>query len=144
MTTSSFDRHTAIAGGGGAFTATLDRSFEIWGPNGGYLSAIALRAAGASAAPGHRPASISVQYIGRAEFGLVDIAVEPVKTGGAALSFVTMMQDGKRFLTAQVWTTARDDGPDDTAIAMPAVTAPDTYPTLDVAFAEAGHPISPF
>lgn len=144
MTMSSFERHTAISGSDGSFTATLDRSFEIWGPNGGYLSATALRAAGASAAAGHRPASITVQYIGRAAFGPIDIAVETVKTGGAALYFVTMVQETKRFLTAQVWTTARDEGPDETALAMPAVDAPEAYPTLETAFAEAGYPISPF
>jgi len=56
-----FDTHTRLEPReGGHFRATLDRAFEIWGPNGGYLSAIALRAAGFVAPAGHRPASITV------------------------------------------------------------------------------------
>ena len=45
------DRDTAVVGDGGRYTATLSDDWEIWGPNGGYIAAILLRAAGAS----HRP-----------------------------------------------------------------------------------------
>lgn len=144
MSESTLARHTVASGSDGVFTATLDKSFEIWGPNGGYLSAIALRAGGAMAPAGHRPASISVQYIGRADFGPVDVMVETVKAGSAALFFVTMLQDGKRFLTAQVWTTARDQGPAVAAATMPDVPPPDQCRTLEDAYAEAAFPVSPF
>ncbi len=142
--TGSFDRHTTIVGDDGAFTATLDRSFEIWGPNGGYLSAIALRAADATAAAGHRPASITVQYIGRAQFGAVEVAIETVRTGASALFFVTMTQGGTRFLVAQVWTTARDSGPVGTALAMPDVALPHDLEALEAAVARTGQPLNPF
>src|SRR4029077_20273976 len=48
---------TAVEGHDGRYTARLSRDWEIWGPNGGYVAALALRAAGAPsrlAAPASR------------------------------------------------------------------------------------------
>ncbi len=104
---SLFATHTAVVPQAGGSRATLDRAFEIWGPNGGYLSAIALRAAGHAAPAGNRPASITVQYPARAEFGDAEVEVELIKGVSAALLAVTMRQGDRRFLTAQVWTTDR-------------------------------------
>ena len=42
-----FALDTAVSGEDGRYTATLSHDWEIWGPNGGYVAAIALRAAGA-------------------------------------------------------------------------------------------------
>jgi len=39
-----FERETRVEGGGGRYRAALSQDWEIWGPNGGYLAAIALRA----------------------------------------------------------------------------------------------------
>lgn len=141
---SLFATHTAIEPQGDCFRATLDRSFEIWGPNGGYLSAIALRAAGRRAPPGHRPASITVQYPARAEFGDADVEVEQIKGGSAALLTVTMRQGDRRFLMAQVWTTDRDQGPDVQAVAMPDLPPPDALEPLGAHLERAGRPENPF
>ena len=56
------DATTVIEAGGG-LAATLHPNWEIWGPNGGYLSAVALRAAGRVAPEGHRPVTYSCQYL---------------------------------------------------------------------------------
>ena len=37
---------TEVRGGDGHYTCELSRDWEIWGPNGGYIAAIVLRAAG--------------------------------------------------------------------------------------------------
>lgn len=105
--------------------ATLARDWEIWGPNGGYVAAIALRAAGMVAPVGHRPATISVQYLSVAQFAAVDCLVEPVKKGRSAWCLnVALVQNAKRFLQAQVWTTDKLDGPVVREIAMPDVAGP--------------------
>jgi hypothetical protein len=50
------ERATRVQARDGGFVAELSRDWEIWGPNGGYLATIALRAAG-MVAQIQRPAS---------------------------------------------------------------------------------------
>ncbi|HEX4304026.1 MAG TPA: thioesterase family protein [Rhizomicrobium sp.] len=116
---------TALTERDGRLFATLSRDWEIWGPNGGYVSAIALRAAGKIAPAGHRPVTISVQYLSAGKFAEAEAIVEPVKQGRTAWCInVALVQDGKRFLQAQVWTTDRSDGPTTREVAMPEVAMP--------------------
>lgn len=123
---------TAIAIDGERLTATLDKDWNIWGPNGGYVASVALRAAGALAPEGHRPASISVQYLSVAEFEAVDCQVKPVKKGrNAWLLNVALIQKDRTFLQAQVWTTNKVDGPQVLEAAMPSVPGPDALKTMD-------------
>src|ERR1700691_1000583 len=72
---------TAIRDEGGRLSATLSRDWEIWGPNGGYVSAIALRAAGKIAPPDHRPATFSGQYLSAGQFEDVEIQADAVRKG---------------------------------------------------------------
>ena len=74
------ERDTELSGKDGHYTAELSRDWEIWGPNGGYLSAIALRAAGAVAKI-RRPASFAGQFLRVAEFGKVDVRVSVPRAG---------------------------------------------------------------
>lgn len=116
---------TAIRQDGERLTASLNRDWNIWGPNGGYVAAIALRAAGAVAPPDHRPASISVQYVSVGAFEDAECQVTPVKKGrNAWLLNVALVQNGRTFLQAQVWTTNKTDGPGLTEAVMPAAPSP--------------------
>src|SRR5262245_13482359 len=127
----SFVKATSLSESGDTLTAEISRDWEIWGPNGGYLSAIALRAAGLRAPAGHRPASISVQYLSRAEFGAAEVSVTLRREARAAACFaVSMRQSDKAILDAQIWTTNKpeSEGPDYSEIAMPDVPAPETLP----------------
>lgn len=111
---------TAVRRDGERLVADLSRDWELWGPNGGYVSAVALRAVGAVVPPGHRPATLSVQYVGVGGFGETECRVTPVKQGRSAwLVNVELAQAGKAFLQAQVWTVARDDGPEVLEASMP-------------------------
>ena len=47
--------------GGGRYRAPVSPQYEIWGPMGGYIASLALRAAGAEARL-HRPASFFCHY----------------------------------------------------------------------------------
>lgn len=107
----SFTLDTALSERDGALFADVSRRWDIWGPNGGYLAAIALRAAGLRAGVGHRPAGFSCQYLRPGLFGEALLEVETLKSGRNASCFsVAMVQEGKRTLTAQVWTTAAAAG----------------------------------
>lgn len=118
--------NTAVRRTEGGLSADLSRNWEIWGPNGGYVASIALRAAGAVAPEGHRPASLSCQYLSVGAFGPAEIVVEPVKQGRSAWCLnVALSQEGRTFLRAQVWTVAgREGGPSSADRAMPEVPRP--------------------
>lgn len=105
-----FEVETRVAGGDGRYTATLDPAWEIWGPCGGYVAAVLLRAAGAeSAFP--VPVSLAVQFLGVAGFAPVDLAVETLQAGRRSQCLrVAMSQDGRPVSHAVVWTKAEPDG----------------------------------
>ena len=56
--------------GEGRFRATLSTDWEIWGPNGGYVAAIALRAAG-RVAKVPRPAAFTGHFLSGAPVAAV-------------------------------------------------------------------------
>jgi acyl-CoA thioesterase-2 len=99
-----FELDTRVAKSGDGYTATLSRDWEIWGPNGGYVAAIALRAAGA-ASRFRRPASFSAHYLGVASFDAVDVQVTLLKAAKRAESLrVSLTQGGNPIMEALVWT----------------------------------------
>ena len=123
-----FHEDTALADIDGVLTADLSKDWEIWGPNGGYVSAIALRAAGTLAPKGHRPASFTCQYLSVGAFGPAQATARVLKAGRSAVCIaVELSQEGKVFLMAQVWTTNRDAGPE-----MAATAYPDVQPAADL------------
>lgn len=87
----------------GRFSATLSPDWEIWGPNGGYLASVALRAGGV-AAQRARPASISAHFVGAGRSGAVDIATRINRSTRVATSVsVEITQDDRPWLVATVW-----------------------------------------
>ncbi len=61
--------------GDGRFAATLDPNWEVWGPQGGYLASVGLRAAAAHMDRA-RPASLNVHFVGAGASGPVIVEVE--------------------------------------------------------------------
>lgn len=107
-----FARDTRIepAGAAGRFTAELSEDWAIWGPNGGYLTAIALRAAGAVATI-RRPATLTTHFLRSPQFAPVDLEVEVLHAGRRSESLrVAMSQGGKRMLECLVRTAAEGPG----------------------------------
>lgn len=90
--------------GPGRYRAVLSPDWAVWGPNGGYVAAIALRAALAeSRLP--RPASFHCHFLAVGEFAPVEIAVAPLGGSKRAESLrVDVVQDGRALLAASVWT----------------------------------------
>ena len=95
---------TAVDGSGGRYRATVSGDWEIWGPMGGYVAAIALRAAAAEAPAGLEPASFTCQFLSPARFETIDIdVVVRRKARRAAAVTARVEQDGVAILDAQVW-----------------------------------------
>lgn len=117
--------------GGGRYRATLRQDWEIWGPMGGYVAAVAFRAAGLATEHPH-PASLSCHYLGVARFDVVDIRVEARKTGRAASSHrVEITQEGRPILDALVWSVADNEGLEHDETVAPDVPGPDGLPTME-------------
>lgn len=136
---------TAIRQDGDRLTCALHKDWNIWGPNGGYVASVALRAAGVAAPEDHRPATISVQYLSVAEFGEVECRVTPVKKGrNAWLLNVALVQNDRTFLQAQVWTTNKTGGPLTREAVMPDVPHPDSLKTIAEHLGPGADPISGF
>ena len=127
----ALDVDTSIIGGPQRGTVALSRDWEIWGPNGGYLAAIALRAAG-GATELTRPVSFTAHFLGVAEFAPVDLAVRSLRRTKRAESLaVSMTQAGRPVLEAMAWVAAGDgEGLAHDAWTMPEVPAPETVGTM--------------
>jgi acyl-CoA thioesterase II len=107
------------------FTAMVHPDWEIWGPEGGYVAAIALRAAGA-VSPFARPASFFCHYLSVAAFAPVDLVVTPLRAGRTVLAQrVEMRQDGRPILDAMVWSVGEVEGLVHHDLAPPDVGDPD-------------------
>ncbi len=103
---SDLEHATRMQGDGGKYLAHLSSDWEIWGPNGGYLAAIALRAAG-RAAHIQRPRSFYCHFLSSPAVDAVELNVKVIKQGRRAESFaVEMTQEGKPILHALVKTVA--------------------------------------
>jgi acyl-CoA thioesterase II len=116
----------------GSYRAMVHRDWEIWGPCGGYVAAIALRAAGAES-PFARPASFFCHYLSVADFAPVDLVVTPLRQGRTVLAQrVEMTQDGRPVLDAMVWSVGRVEGLEHVDVTPPHVSDPmDTPPWVD-------------
>jgi len=102
--------HGGDRDGTGRFMATLSPEWEIWGPMGGYVAAVALRAAGA-ASPFDRPATFSCHYLAVARFEPVQLHVTVQRAASTAMSQrVVMTQRDRQVLTAEVWSVGPVDG----------------------------------
>ena len=140
-------RDTAVHGGDGEFTATLSRDWEIWGPMGGYVAAVALRAAGAHSRF-NRPASLVGHFLGVAAFESVQLTTVTKRAASRAESIaVSMTQHGRPIFEALVWTVAEGvAGLEHDCSRFPAeVGPPEEYPTVAEHLARIGEePDPPF
>jgi acyl-CoA thioesterase-2 len=116
----------------GLYRGRLERAWEIWGPNGGYIASVALRAAAAhSELP--RPASFSCQYLAVGEFAAVDARVTTTRrTKRAEAVTVELHQGGRLLLTAQAWfIDDNHEGLEHDFARMPAVAHWTELPTVE-------------
>ena len=116
----------------GRYRARLSEEWEIWGPMGGYVASLALRAAGCAASeaardhrPAARPASFSCHYLGVAKFEEVDIRVSTLRAAKTALSQrVELSQHDRPILEATVWSIDGVEGLEHDATEPPPVPGP--------------------
>ena len=136
-----FDLDTSLAPiGDGSFTRAASREWEIWGPNGGYMAALALRAAGVHCGR-PRPANASVHFLGVANFDdPLTITPSTLRQARSATSVaVHISQGGKPIVHALVWGIDDDlPGLDHEEAPMPSAPGWKSLPTSQERFAAAG------
>lgn len=102
-----FELDTRVEGADGRYTARLSCDWEIWGPNGGYLASIALRAAGREAAI-PRPVAFYGQFLSVGRFEQVEIEVAVLRPGKRAEALRVDLRQGGRPLFTGLLRTARE------------------------------------
>jgi acyl-CoA thioesterase-2 len=123
-----FEVDTRVDGAAGRYVAELRPAWNIWGPNGGYLCAIALRAVGRESAIA-RPVAFYGHYLRVAKFERVEIQVEALARGRRAESFqVRIAQDGAFVFAGMVRTAIRGDGLTHDFDSAPTVPRPEELP----------------
>jgi acyl-CoA thioesterase len=139
-----FALDTGLDGGEGRYQAKLSQDWRIWGPNGGYIAAIALRAAGRESRLA-RPATFTCQFLDVGAFAPAQVRVEAWRRGRAAEAFgVSLEQDGKHLLEAQVWTVGELDGLAHDVSQAPDVPSPEELPEFAPTPAPGDPPPHPF
>jgi acyl-CoA thioesterase-2 len=112
------------------YAVTLNQDWEIWGPQGGYVAACALRATGAASAH-PLPVAMSCHYLNVAQWGEVQLRVAPRRQGREVGAYRVEMSQGDRpILDAMVWTAAAGDGLDYDDTEMPRVAQPDALRSM--------------
>jgi acyl-CoA thioesterase-2 len=121
---------TAVEGRDGRYTARLSRDWEIWGPNGGYVAAIALRAAGAHSRF-DRPASLVGHFLGVGDFDVPhDIETATLREAKRAQSTrVSMTQSGQPIFDAMVWSVGDVSGLEHDFAPIPETVEPESVPS---------------
>ncbi len=135
---------TRVFGENGVYRAQVSRDWEIWGPNGGYMAALALRAASRET-PFCRPASFYCQYLNVAEFSEVTLGVRKLRDSKRAAALAVSITQGARpILEALVWLV--DDahvGLEHDEASAPSVPDPDGLPSYED-LKPRGYPWFPF
>ncbi len=127
-----FALDTRVQGHGPRFRVRLSEDWAVWGPNGGYLAALVLRAmAAAGRLP--RPATFTCQFLRVARFDEAEIRVTLVRRGSHADALrAVLAQDGRPVVAATAWFVADEiPGLEHDAARMPDVAGPEGLAGFD-------------
>jgi acyl-CoA thioesterase len=81
----------------------IREDWALWGPAGGFLSALVLRAVG-EATHFRRPISFACQFLNRAQFAPAEVEVHSLRAGKRTEALrADLVQQDKLIITAQVW-----------------------------------------
>jgi acyl-CoA thioesterase II len=128
----AFEVDTRVEGGEGRYRAAPSEDWRIWGPMGGYVASIALRAAAAEVVGELLPATFQCQFFSPAEFREVDLVASVRRaTRRTTAVAVSMTQDDRPVLDAQVWFAAEDDLVTHDHSSHHGLDGPDGYPPID-------------
>ncbi len=105
--------------GANTYAVDIAPAWKVWGPNGGYLSGLLLRAVGLHTQKA-MPISFAGQYLKAPDFGEAAVKVECVKDGKNASAYrARLLQDGDLQLHALIWAANAGRGPEHQLVSPP-------------------------
>jgi len=115
----------------------LREDWGLWGPAGGYVTALGLRAVGEATSQA-RPVSMSCQFVRVGKFAPVQLRVNSIKKGRRSeLLRVDINQAEKLLFTAQIWILPDTlSGLEHDVTRLSDLPSPDTLPTWEELFPE--------
>ena len=131
---------TAVEGSDGRYTAMISPHWVVWSPQGGYLMALVVRAAGRATAF-KKPLSLACHFLSVPKVGPAEVQVTSLRKTRIAESLrVSLSQEGRTFLEALLWTGDTVPGLEHAASGMPDVPGYDALAPVPVAAATPGQP----
>ena len=110
---------------GGVYRARISPEWELFSPAGGYVSALALRAATSTSAFS-RPVAYTCHYLNPARTGEAELRVTSLRSSRRAESLqVQLLQEDRTVLQALVWTSSGAPGVDHDTVEMPDAAPPE-------------------
>jgi acyl-CoA thioesterase len=114
-------RHEPCTRVDGRFSTVISPRWVVWSPQGGYLMAVVLRAAGL-ATEFRKPLSLACHFLSVPKVGPAEIQVTSLRKTRIAESLrLSFMQDGRLFLESMLWAGDTVPGLDHAATDMPDV-----------------------
>jgi acyl-CoA thioesterase-2 len=121
-----FEQDTRVIAAEGGWQTTLSPDWQVTGPQGGYVAAIALRAMAGLVQPGFVPVALTAQYLTAAASGPAEVGVILLRQGrSAAFTTATVHQGERMELGASASFFHPVDGPTRLALTPPAVPPPE-------------------
>lgn len=138
-----FRKLTAMGGSNGRYHAEIRPELATpVGPFGGYVAALALRAAGEHTSM-NKPSSFSCQFLSVADFAPVDVDVTTLRSSSRTEAMrVAISQTGKPILESMVWAVSDLPGIDHGPEGVPEVPPPEAVLPFSELFSD--FPATPF
>jgi acyl-CoA thioesterase-2 len=128
-----FEQDTRVFHTETGWQTTLSPDWQVTGPQGGYVAAIALRAMAGLVAPGFLPAALTAQYLTPASAGPAEVEPLLLRQGRrAAFTTATVRQHSKIELGASASFFQSGEGPVLLALTPPVLPAPEQCRSLGV------------
>src|ERR1051326_1996432 len=121
-----FEHDTRVNVTDAGLQITLSPNWQVMGPQGGYVAAIALRAMAGLVQPGFVPVALTAQYLAAAASGPAEVESKLLRQGTkAAFTTATVRQGERNELGASASFFHPVEGPERLALAPPAIPAPE-------------------
>ncbi len=129
----NFEQDTCVFPSQTGWQATLSPEWQVQGPQGGYVAAVALRAMAAAVEEGFVPVSLTGQFLTSATAGPAELETTLLRQGrNAAFTTSTVNQEGRARLGASACFFRPNDGPNLLKLTPPELPPPEACKPMPI------------